>query len=154
MDRDERIDDDAGLVVRTLTRGDLDRLVRMDQAWVGRNRDHWLRGKLDRALHSDVRISLGAESDGILVGAVLGEVRYGEYGQAEPVAVVDTFLVDPAFTRKGVGRALLESLERNLRALRIERIRTEVGWNEQTLVSFLAASGFTPAPRLVLERAL
>ncbi|MEQ1566369.1 MAG: GNAT family N-acetyltransferase [Myxococcota bacterium] len=151
---DENLDDDRGIVVRTLTRADLDRLVRIDQAWSGRNRAKYLEGKLDRALGSDVRVSLGAVIDGILAGAVLGAVHYGEFGQAEPVAVLDTLLVDPGFTRRGIGRAMFDQLLKNLAALRIERIRTEVSWNEQELIAFLAAEGFAPAPRLVLERAV
>jgi GNAT superfamily N-acetyltransferase len=140
------------VVVRILTRGDLDRLVRMDQAWSGRNRAKYLEGKLGRALDADVRISVGAVVDGVLVGAILGTVHYGEYGLAEPIAILDTLLVDRAFRRRGVGRAMFDQIVKNLAALRIERIRTEVGWNEQELIGFLAAEGFAPAPRLVLER--
>lgn len=149
---DENLDDDHGVVVRTLTRGDLDRLVKMDHAWSGRNRARYLDGKLGRALGSDIRVSLGAEVDGVLVGAVLGSVQYGEFGLAEPVAVLDTLLVDPGMKRRGLGRAMLDQLLKNLAALRIERVRTEVSWNEQELVGFLAAAGFVPAARLVLER--
>jgi predicted N-acetyltransferase YhbS len=126
---DENLDDDHGVLVRTLTRADLDRLVRMDQAHSGRNRSKFLAGKLERALGSDVRISLGAEVDGVLVGAVMGVVHYGEYGVAEPIAVLDTLLVDQGQQRKGIGRAMLDQLLKNLAALRIERVRTEVGWN-------------------------
>lgn len=151
---DENLDDDHGIVVRTLNRSDLDRLVRIDQALGGRNRAKFLEGKLTRALDADIRISLGAEIDGILVGAVLGSVHYGEYGLAEPVAILDTLLVDPGWARKGIGRTMLEQLLKNLRALRIDRVRTEVGWNEQQLIGFLATAGFTPAPRLVLERSV
>lgn len=149
---DENLDDDHGILVRTLTRTDLDRLVRMDQAFSGRNRSAFLKGKLERALDADIRISLGAEIDGTLVGAVLGTVHYGEFGLAEPIAILDTLLVDAGYQRRGLGRAMLDQLLKNLAALRIERVRTEVGWNEQQLIGFLAAAGFAPAHRLVLER--
>lgn len=141
--------------VRTLTRGDLDRIVVMDAQHTGRRRQAWFEGRLGQALDdSDVRVSLGAEVDGTLVGAVLGQVQYGEYGVAEPVAVLDTILVDRAFSHQGVGTALVEHLARNLRALNIERIRTEVAWDQQHLLAFLAHHGFAPAQRLVLERPL
>lgn len=151
---DENLDDDHGIVVRTLNGGDLDRLVRMDQALSGRNRARYLAGKLARALDADVRISLGAEVDGVLVGAVLGSVQYGEFGVAEPIAVLDTLLVDRSQQRRGVGRAMVDQLLKNLGALRIEKVRTEVSWNDQPLIGFLAAEGFAPAPRLVLERSV
>ncbi len=98
-----------------------------------------------------MRISLGAEIDGVLVGALLGSVHYGEFGQPEPVAILDTVLVDPAFARRGVATAMLRQLLRNLSALRIEHLRTEVAWDEVDLAAFFARSGFVPVPRLVLE---
>lgn len=144
-----------GVIIRNLTPGDAPRLVRMDQRLTGHNRSAWYEGKLKRALEeSDVRISLGAETDGFLVGAALGSLQYGEFGQPEPMAVLDTILVDPDFAHQGVGRALLENLTRNLGALGIERLRTEVAWDEHDLNRFLGRMGFAPAPRLVLELGL
>ena len=140
------------LIVRTLRQDDCNRLVRMDQEISGRNRRAWYEGKIQRALaETDVRISLGAEIDGILVGALLGSVHYGEFGQPEPVAILDTVLVDRGFERRGVATRMLEQLLLNLSALRIERLRTEVEWNEFELLTFFAKAGFAPVPRLVLE---
>jgi predicted N-acetyltransferase YhbS len=144
--------EDSAILVRALKKGDLERLVRIDRAWGGKNRAGYLQGKLDRALDADVRISLGAEIDGLLVGAVLGAVQYGEFGQAVPVAILDTLLVDRKSVRRGIGRAMLDQLMKNLLALRIERVRTEVSWKERELIAFLASEGFAPVPRLVLER--
>ena len=72
----------------------------------------------------------------LLVGAVLGSLQYGEFGQPEPIAVLDTILVDPGLPRRGVGTALLEQLSRT-RALGIERLRTEVAWDEHAPGRFL-----------------
>jgi GNAT superfamily N-acetyltransferase len=141
-----------GVTVRLLTLADAPRLVRMDQAITGRNRTAWYEAKLKRALkESDLQISLGAQLEGFLVGAVLGSLQYGEFGQPEPIAILDTILVDPGYARRGVGSALLESLTRNLRALGIERLRTEVAWDDHDLNRFLGLQGFVPAPRFVLE---
>ena len=64
--------------VRSLRQEDAPRLYRMDQAITGRNRSAWYEGKLRRALReSDLNISLGAEVDGCLDGAVLGSHHYG-----------------------------------------------------------------------------
>ena len=140
------------VTIRLLTEKDRDRLVRMDERLTGRNRTLWYERKLRHALtETDIRISLGAEHDGTLVGALLGSLLFGEFGQPEPVAQIDTILVDEAFERQGVGTALLDQLLRNLGALGIERVRTEVGWEEHDLSRFLARRGFTPLARLVLE---
>lgn len=147
--------DRDGLTVRTIRAADLDRLVRMDEAITGRNRKAWYEGKIRRALQdSDLKISLGAEIDGSIVGAVLGTLQYGEFGVADSVAVLDTILLDRAFRGRGIATAMLDQLVKNLEALGIDRIRTEVSWDEHELSAFLGRNGFAPAPRLVLERAL
>jgi ribosomal protein S18 acetylase RimI-like enzyme len=144
--------DDSGVVIRNLRPEDCARLVAIDEQITGRSRRVWYEGKLKRALEeSDVRVSLGAESEGMLVGAMLAAVHFGEFGLTEPVAVLDTVLVDPAVGRRGVARAMFRQLMLNLRGLRIERLRTEVAWDDHELVSFFAKMGFLPVSRLVLE---
>ncbi|HSE63504.1 MAG TPA: GNAT family N-acetyltransferase [Thermoanaerobaculia bacterium] len=143
-----------GLILRALQASDGPRLVRMDERITGRNRSVWYERRLKRALEeSDLNVSIGAEKDGVLVGAMLGSVQYGEFGVAEPVAVLETILVDERHQRRGIGTAMLEQFVRNLSRLGVERIRTEVGWTE-ALAVFLGLHGFDLAPRLVLERSL
>ncbi len=142
------------LSIRTLSAEDLPRLVAIDHASTGRHRHSWYREALARAEGGSIALSLGAEHDGFLVGALLGAVRYGAYGQPEPVAEVDTLIVDPKFKAQGVGRALMEAMVQNLGALRIDRIRTQVDWQEQELLGFFGRFGFEPTPRLVLEYAV
>ena len=152
MDGDEHSN---GLTIRTLAREDVTRLVRMDERITGRNRSTWYAGKLKRAFEdSDLMISLGAEMDGTLVGAVLGTLQYGEFGLPEPVAVLDTILVDTDFRGRGIATAMFGELVKNLEALGIECLRTEVAWNDRELVGFLGKNGFGPGGRLVLERNL
>ena len=140
------------LILRALQATDAARLVRMDEVASGRRREAWFDGRLKRALEdSDVQVSLGAEIDGTLVGALMGTVQYGEFGQAEPTAILDTVLVDGQYARRGVASALLGQMLQNLSALRISRLRTQVAWDELDLIAFFGKSGFRPAPRLVLE---
>jgi ribosomal protein S18 acetylase RimI-like enzyme len=149
----EGIRDD--LTIRALRLADGPRLTRIDHEITGRQRSAWYDGKLKRALEeSDVRISLGAEKADVLVGAILGSLHYGEFGQPEPLAILDTILVDPAFSGQGIGTAMLEQLVKNLQAFGIERLRTEVSWDEHALGRFLGRLGFVPVPRLVLELAM
>jgi len=146
---------ELNVVIRNLRREDLPSLVRIDEQITGRSRQKWYEGKLQRALRdSDVQISLGAERDGILVGAMLGSLHYGEFGQPEPIAVLDTVLVDREFGRQGIATALLVQMVKNLQALRIERLRTEVSWDDEVLMAFFRSKGFAPVPRLVLEAEL
>lgn len=142
----------AGIIIRQLQPGDLHRLVKMDEAITGRARKEWFERRLKLAMEeTDIRISLGAEKDGLLVGALMGAVHFGEFGVLEPVAVLDTVLVDPGFARAGIGTEMFGQFLQALRALRIARVRTEVDWNDHDLVAFFGKSGFKPAARLVLE---
>ncbi|MBI3930276.1 MAG: GNAT family N-acetyltransferase [Armatimonadetes bacterium] len=142
-----------GIPVRTLEERDLDAIVRIDALHVGRSRREYFRKKVEAALRdTGVRVSLVAEQDGLVVGFLMGAVYYGEFGRSEASAVLDSIGVHPDFGRHGIGKALLEQLCKNLAALGVERLETQVEWSDWALTSFLAGHGFHPAPRLCLER--
>lgn len=141
-------------VVRALHSGDLEELARIDSRILGRSRSAWLKIKLAEALGEGVRVSLGAELHGVLVGFLMGSVYYGEYGLPEPVATIETIEVHPDFRGKGVARALWRQFATNLRALRIARVQTQVDWNDWTLLRFLDRVGFSPSHRICLQREL
>ena len=143
---------DEDVLVRNLNKNDLDRVLRIDRATTGLDRRKFMQDRADSALEeSGLRVSLAAEVDGNLVGFLLASVHHGEYGRPAPVATIDTIGVNPDFGGKGVGRALMRQLCLNLKALRVERLETLVGWDEWDLMAFLRASGFAPAARLCLE---
>lgn len=139
-------------IVRALRPDDIDRIASIDRKITGRSRTEWYRNRVARA--EGVQLSLCAEQDGLVVGAMLATVQYGEFGVPEPMAILDTVVVDPSLAGQGVGRAMLEQLLGNLRGLRVDRVRTEVNWDERDLMAFLQRSGFAPAPRMVLELSL
>lgn len=140
------------IAVRELRADDLDRLVRIDSQATGEDRRGYYEKRLKTALEeSGIRVSLAAEVDGTVVGYVIGRVYHGEYGRTESFATIDTIGVSPRFRHRGIGHALLSQLRRNLSALRIERVQTEVEWDQWELLRFLQHVGFRPAPRLALE---
>lgn len=141
--------------VRAIRESDLAALTALDRRITGRDRAAYFARKLDEALNeSDVRVSLLAEIDGEPAGFIMARVDLGAFGRMEPVAVLDTIGVDPERQGQGVGRALLSQLLINLATLRVERIRTEQGWNEHALLQFFDACGFAPGQTLCLQHAL
>ena len=60
----------------------------------------------------------------------MGRLYYGEFGVADPVAILDTIGVDPERPRAGIGRAMLEQFKTNLRGVGIETIQTQAAWNQ------------------------
>lgn len=141
--------------VRSMAEGDLRAVVAIDRRISGRDRLAYFERKLAEALNeSDVRVSLVAELDGVAVGFIMARVDFGEFGRVETTAVVDTIGVDPDYQHRGVGCALLSQLLANLGTLRVERLRTEVDWQDRGLLAYLDRSGFRPSQRLCFERIL
>ncbi len=137
------------VLVRSLEASDLGRVVRIDERITGRNRLAYYERKFFEALReSGVRISLVAETDGLVTGFVMAWVDYGEFGQAEATATIDTIGVDPTASGARIGQALVSQLLVNLGALRVETVRTEVRWRDFELLGFLHRCGFAPAQRL------
>lgn len=143
------------VLVRSLQEGDLRAVVRIDRQHTGRDRTDYYRRKLREMMsETGVRVSLVGEVDGAPVGFVMARVDYGAFGRAEPTAVVDTIGVDAGFARHGVAQALLSQLFANLATLHVETVRTMITWDNFGLLRFMARSGFRPAQRLVLTRAV
>jgi len=141
--------------VRSMEERDLRKIIDIDRRITGRDRSAYYTQKLDEMLRqSGVRISLVAEVDGFVAGFIMARVDAGDFGALAPEAVIDTIGVDPERPGQGIGQALISQLLANLGALRVERLRTLVAWDEHDLVRFLAGVGFAPAQRLVLRRSL
>lgn len=141
--------------VRSLAAADLEDLVRIDRHFTGRERRGYMQKALDEALFdSAIRISLSARREDVLAGYLMARADLGDYGRAEPAAVIDTLGVDPLYARRGLGRALLSQLFINLCALRIERVETEVAKDNFALLAFFYDAGFAPAQRLAFEKRL
>ena len=141
--------------VRSMTEGDLRALVAIDRRITGRDRAAYFQRKLAEALtESDVRVSLVAELDSVPVGFIMARVDLGEFGRVETTAVIDTIGVDPDYRNRGVGRALVSQLLANLGTLRVEKVRTEVDWQDHDLLAYLDRSGFLPSQRLCFDQPL
>jgi predicted N-acetyltransferase YhbS len=143
------------VLVRALKEGDLDAIVRIDATASGRTRREYYRDKVAASLRdSRVHMSLVAEVDGLVVGFLMSEMHYGEFGRAEPAAVIDSLAVHKDFRKRHVGAALMRQFVMNARAFGVEKIRTEVAWDALELVRFFSREGFHPGKRIVLERDL
>jgi predicted N-acetyltransferase YhbS len=141
--------------VRSAARSDLEDIARIDRRLMGQDRGAYIARKLEEALvESAIRISLVARKDGAAAGFLMASADYGDFGRAEPVAVIDTIGVDPGFAGQGVGRALLSQLFINLGALGIERVETVVAKEHLELLAFFYRAGFGPSERLAFVKRL
>ena len=141
--------------VRSMTPADLDAIARIDGGITGRQRLDYIAARLAEALaDGGVRVSLTARCDDAIVGYLMARADLGDFGRTEPVAVIDTIGVDPAFAHRGIGRALLSQLFANLDALRVERVETVVPQRNLGLLAFLYKAGFVPSQRLAFVHRL
>lgn len=135
--------------VRVLKADDLNDIIRIDHGVTGRRRESYIRELVKEAMtDSAVRVSLVARVDGITAGFAMARTDFGDFGRAEPVAVLDTIGVDPDYAHRGVGHALLSQLFVNLEGLRVERVETVVARENFGLLGFLYDVGFEPSQRL------
>jgi ribosomal protein S18 acetylase RimI-like enzyme len=153
LDDEERLTD--AVTVRDLRTSDLAAVVRIDRGSTGRPRGEYYEAKVRAVtVEPTLRTSLVAELDDHVVGFLLARVYFGEFGQAEPAAVIDSIGVDPDYRKRRVGQVLLHQLLTNLQALRVERVETQVDWTQLDLLAFLTRQGFRPSARVCLERTL
>jgi ribosomal protein S18 acetylase RimI-like enzyme len=139
--------------IRTLKPEDIDAILHIDQRVSGRRREAYIQELVEEAMtDSDVRVSLVARVDAIPVGFVMARTDFGDFGRAEPVAVLDTIGVDPDYSHHGVGHALLSQLFVNLEGLRVERVETIAARENFALLGFLYEIGFQPSPRLAFVK--
>jgi predicted N-acetyltransferase YhbS len=143
------------VLVRSMRVDDLNSVVRIDAKLTGHDRRDYFSAKLKEVMsETGVRVSLVAEVDDLPAGFIMARVDFGEFGQTEAAAVIDTLGVNPDHGKAGIATSLLSQLLINLEALHVENVRTRVAWNNLDLLGFLSAKGFAPAQQLSLVKKL
>ena len=151
-DRDHSLD---RIAVRSMVPEDLHAVISLDRGITGRDRSAYYQRKMNEALRKNgIRLSMLAEIDQTPAGFVMARVDYGEFGQTEMEAVLDTIGIEAEFRTQGVGSVLLTQLLSHLASLRVERVRTVVEWNDVGLIGFFSRLGFKPTQNVVLALAL
>jgi len=144
--------DSKALNYRTLGMGDLDPLAELDRQSGGISRHGFIRKRLaNQERHPDAFISMAAMSGNELAGFVFCNIIEGEFGGTERMAVLDAVGVEPGFQGQGVGHQMLDNLITEIRERGGRELRTQARWNQRGLIDFFSGTGFSLAPRLVLE---
>jgi ribosomal protein S18 acetylase RimI-like enzyme len=141
------------IVVRPIIMKDYDRIVEIDAGVLGRRRFNYYRRKMKKILDTEQPLvtSLVAEVGGKVVGFIMGSVVIGEFGVSETTATIETIGVDPEFQRQGLARAMMGEFFEKIRSAGVERVTTQVRWNDVDLLKFFDKVGFTPAKTLNLD---
>jgi ribosomal protein S18 acetylase RimI-like enzyme len=156
-----------GVKIRVLNENDLDAVVTIDKKVLGKERRAFWKRKI---AYTDVypRPALVAESDGKVVGFIMGYVSGWEFGVPDTIGWIDTLGVDPNYQRRGIGTALFNALIENFKHSGTEKtpgvtkegkpaiegvnvVYTLANWNSWDLIAFYHAMGFKKAQMLNLK---
>ncbi len=86
-------------------------------------------------------ISHVAETNGRVIGFIIGDVRGWEYGMPSG-AWIDIMGVDPDFQGHSVGRTLVEAFVAQCKAQKIKTVHTWTREGDERLQSYFAGIGF------------
>jgi ribosomal protein S18 acetylase RimI-like enzyme len=128
--------------VRALSELDLEDIVRIGEKTRDVYQPDLWEDRVTYYLRRDPEGSVVAESDGRVVGFMLGDVRAGEFGLEEPSGWIEVIGVDPDFAGRGVGQALMKEMLARYRGRGIRRVRTMVDEAMPRVESFFVRSGF------------
>jgi GNAT superfamily N-acetyltransferase len=90
-----------------------------------------------------------AETEGQVVGFILGDVRGWEYGMP-PGGWIDIMGVDPRFHRRGIGIKLIQAF---VQEAKLQNMKTHIAIRRQDddLQKFIRAGGFQPGQLIEFE---
>jgi predicted N-acetyltransferase YhbS len=139
--------------MRVLKKADLSAIVAIDEMTSGSNRRQYYERKIETITDPErsINSSLVAEVDGKVVGFVMGDVYFGEFGIPETTATIDTLGVDPRVQNKGIASELLDQFLMNMKAAGVNKIYTLVNWDDFALERFFSHHKFVPSKRINLE---
>ena len=143
----------SDIVVRPVEPTDLDAIVRIDEKLSGQTRKEYWRRRLEIGSLRPPWMSLVAETDGRVVGFLLGWVGESEFGIAGPTAWLDLIGVDPPYRGRGVGQALVGRFVTSASELRaVQKVSTLIDLGQEDIREFFLRLGFHHGPMIQMER--
>ncbi|OGP92839.1 MAG: GNAT family N-acetyltransferase [Deltaproteobacteria bacterium RBG_16_54_18] len=137
--------------IRALAYGDLDAIVAIDKALLGKERPEYWSMKIELTENRAPMASLVAELDGSVIGFILGDVSGWEYGVPDTIGWIDIIGVHPTYQRKGVARILFKAMVANMKKVGVDSIYTFVNWREFDRLNFFDQMGFQKGDLIHLE---
>ena len=133
---------ESALKIRSLAELDISDIARIAEQTRGSYQPDLWEDRVTYYLRRDPEGSVVAESDGRVVGFMLGDVRAGEFGLEQPCGWIEVIGIDPSEGGKGVGRALGEAILARYRERGVDRVRTMVDASMPEVERFFRALGF------------
>ncbi|MEM8963598.1 MAG: GNAT family N-acetyltransferase [Acidobacteriota bacterium] len=136
----------SDVTVRALEDVDLDDIVRIDELITGHYRPDTWEERVTYYLRRNPDGALVAESEGEVVGFMLGDIRGGEFGLDELTGWIEVLGVDPGHRGKAIGRHLATTMFTHFQTEGAQVVRTMVDETMDGIERFFLSLGFAPAP--------
>ncbi|MBA4391466.1 MAG: N-acetyltransferase [Syntrophus sp. (in: bacteria)] len=136
--------------LKPLTIKDLNAVVAIDYALLGKKRSAYWANKLEQASTSGIP-SLAAEADGKLIGFILGKASGWEYAIPENIGWIDTIGVVKEWQEKGVSQLLFKEMYSMFKKVGVDTIYVFVEWRKWDLMKFFESMGFNRGNMVHLE---
>lgn len=139
--------------MRVMKRDDLDAVAAIDALVSKQQRREYYQRKIESVVSNpyNINTSLVAELDGRIVGFIMGDVYFGEFGIPETSATIDTIGVHPDYQNRGVAHDLMDQFLTNMKAVGVGKVYTLVNWDDFSLEKFFSRHKFQPSKRINLE---
>jgi ribosomal protein S18 acetylase RimI-like enzyme len=145
------VEESMSVTVRRMNTQDTEAVLAINEKITGRPHEAQYESRIIDALTRNPLGCLVAETEGVVVGFILGELRGWEFAIPKS-GWIEIVGVDPDFHGKGIARALIEKLDLYFRNQNVERVMTMINWNEGGLVGFFRALGFERSEFILLEK--
>ena len=147
-------DTPASMTIREIRDSDQPDWVRLREAlWPGSLSDHDEETRKYFALRSTTLLVFVAEVDGHIVGFLELDFRpYAPACSSSPVPFIEGWYVEPAWQRRGIGRALVETAETRARGMGYTEIASDAEMDNADGIAAHRAVGFDEVERVVCFR--
>ena len=142
------------MTIREIRETDRPGWVRLRGAlWPGSLSDHEVETRKYFALRSTTLLVFVAEVDGHIVGFLELDFRpYAPACSSSPVPFIEGWYVEPAWQRRGIGRALVETAETRARGMGYTEIASDAEMDNADGIAAHRAVGFDEVERVVCFR--
>jgi aminoglycoside 6'-N-acetyltransferase I len=142
------------MTIREIRDSDQPDWVRLREAlWPGSLSDHDEETRKYFALRSTALLVFVAEAEGRIVGFLELDVRpYAPGCSSSPVPFIEGWYVEPAWQRRGIGRALVEAAEARAREMGYMEIASDAEMDNAHGIAAHRGVGFEEVERIVCFR--
>lgn len=139
--------------IRDAKSTDLEHVIALDRIGLHQDKPDYWRGIFDHYVTGGKkdRLFLVAETEGRIVGFIVGEVRAWEFG-SPPCGWVFALAVSPKEREMGIGKQMFDEICTRLKQAGVTTVRTMVDRDNKLTTSFFRSLGLRTGKYIELEK--